>query len=89
MKPSAVTCHLRATRPSVSLVLSSGGGIAFVVAESLTLFLSVTADFSFPRSSFELARLTLSLRKRSPNIVCIYRPPPDNRKEQKDLFFME
>ena len=39
---------------------SRGGGIAFVVADSLAPFFSVTADFSFPHSSFELSQLPLS-----------------------------
>ena len=39
---------------------SHGGGIAFVVADSLAPFFSVTADFSFPHSSFELSQLPIS-----------------------------
>ena len=39
---------------------SRGGGIAFVVADSLAPFLSVTTDFSFPHSSLELSQLPVS-----------------------------
>ena len=64
---------------------SHGGGIAFVVADSLAPFLSVTTDFSFPHSSFELSQLTFSLPQRSLHIFCLYRPPPNRKKLTQGL----
>ena len=68
---------------------SRGGGIAFVVADSLAPFLSVTTDFSFPHSLFELSQLTFSLPQRSLHIFCLYRSPPNRKNQLKDSLFME
>ena len=67
---------------------SRDGGIAIVVADSLAPFLSVTTDFSFPHSLFELSQLTFSLPQRSLHI-CLYRPPPNRKNQLKDSLFME
>ena len=49
----------------------------------------VTADFSFPHSSFELSQLTFFLPQRSLHISCLYRPPPNRKKQLKDSLFVE
>ena len=78
------TCHPLATGLSASLVLHVA-----VASHSLARFLSITADFSFPHSSFKLSRLTFSLPQRTLYIFCLYRPPPNRKNQLKDSLFME
>ena len=87
-KPSVMTCHPLVTGLSASLVLHVA-----VASPSLSPIRSlpfcVTADFSFPHSSFELSQLTFFLPQRSLHISCLYRPPPNRKKQLKDSLFME
>ena len=61
---------------------SSDDGITFVVTDSLTPFLSITANFIFPHSSFELSQLTFSLLQCSLHI-CLYRPAPNRKNNSR------
>ena len=57
-----------------------GGGISFIVHESLCDHLTTTTtDFSFQHASFELAYLSINLCQHCLQLVCLYRPP-SNRK---------
>ena len=69
-----------ATGLSASLVLHVA-----VASPSLSPIrsLPVTADFSFPRSSFELSQLTFSLPQRSLHIFCLYHRPPNRKNNSR------
>ena len=66
---------------------SRGGGIAFVVRDSLFKHATVNSSFSFQHSSFELAHLKLALEKHV-NIYCLYRPPPSKKNKLTDALFV-
>ena len=64
-----------------------GGGIAFVVRNSLTPFITFT-PLHF--SSFEAVLLKIALGQCSTSCVCLYRPPPSKRnKLTSSMFFRE
>ena len=69
---------------------SRGGGIAFVVRDSLCPRLTTTTDFPFPHSSFELVHVSVAIRQRCLQLFCLYRPPPNKKNQLTDfLFFQE
>ena len=47
------------------------------------------SSFSFEHNSFELFKATLSLEKRSVNIFCLFRPPPNRKNKLTDSLFIE
>ena len=68
---------------------SRGGGIAFVVRDSLCPRLTTT-DFPFRHSSFELVHVSVALRQRCLQLFCLYCPPPNKKNQLTDsLFFQE
>ena len=68
---------------------SRGGGIAFVVRESLVPHLTTTSSFPFQHSSFELAHLSINLRQHRLHLFCLYRPPPNKKNKLSDNLFIE
>ena len=68
---------------------SRGGGIAFVVSDSLRPYATFESEFSFHHSSFELCQLTLAFQHTHLIIFCLYRPPPNKKNQLTDAMFIE
>ncbi len=69
---------------------SHGGGIALVVRSSLLPHLTITTDFPFHHSSFELCLMSIRLCQCCFQLFCLYRPPPSKtNKFTASLFFEE
>ena len=69
---------------------SRGGGIAFVVRDSLCPRVTINTDFPFQRSPFELVHVNVALRQRCLQLFCLYRPHPNKKNQLTDsLFFQE
>ena len=60
---------------------AKGGGIAFVIKDSLKPHVPTTSSFRVQHPYLETAQLTLTYNKQQANLFCIYRPPP-SKKEQ-------
>ena len=60
---------------------AKGGGIAFIISDSLKPHVSTTLSFPVQHPCFEAAQLTLAYNEQLTNFFCIYRPPP-SKKEQ-------
>ena len=65
-----------------------GGGIAFIVRDSLKQNVSCSTSFPFYRSCFEVAQLTPTLHDQRYNFFCIYRPPPNKKNAFTDTTFI-
>ena len=68
---------------------SHAGGIAFILSDPLTSYMSFTSDFPFQHPSFELHQLTLSLPQSLIHIFGLYRPPPSKKNKLKNAMFIE
>ena len=65
---------------------AKGGGIAFVIRDSLKPHVATTLSFSVQHPCFETAQLTLTYNKQLTNLFCIYRPPPSRKNKFSDVF---
>jgi len=68
---------------------SLGGGIAVIIKDTLSSCVSVTSEFLFQHSSFELAQLTFSLKQHTLNVFALYRPPPSTKNKLTDALFLD
>ena len=67
-----------------------GGGLAVLMKTTLADHCSTTTDFSFPHSSFELAKVNLNIYQQRLSIFLVYRTPPnDKNKLTVQMFFDE
>ena len=67
---------------------SRGGGIAFIVKNSLRKQISTTASFPFQHNSSEATQLTFTHNPERIHFFCVYRPPPCKiNKLQETKFF--
>ena len=64
-----------------------GGGIAFVLRDSLMQHVSSTSSFPVQHLCFEAAQLTLTYNKQLTNFFCFYRPPPSKKKKKKKKLY--
>ena len=58
---------------------AKGGGIAFVIRDSLKPHVATTSSFPVHHPCFEAAQLSLTYNKQLTNFFCIYRPLPAKR----------
>ncbi|KAK7504048.1 hypothetical protein BaRGS_00004780 [Batillaria attramentaria] len=67
-----------------------GGGVAFLLRNTVLDNAVITTTFPFSYTSFELAQLTItSIRSPRPvNIFCMYRPPPSRKNESSHSIFL-
>ena len=63
---------------------AKGGGIAFVIRDSLKPHVATTSSFPVHNPCFETAQLTLTYNKQLTNLFCIYRPPPSKKNKFSD-----
>ena len=66
-----------------------GGGIAFVLRDSLKQHVSSISSVSVQHPCFEAAQLTLTDNKQLTNFICIYRPPPSKKNNFTDSIFFD
>ena len=64
-----------------------GGGITFIVTDSLKLNVSCSTSFPFYHSCLEVSQLTLTLHNQRYNFFCIYSPPPNKKNAFTDTMF--
>ena len=74
---------------SVPRPCGRGGGLAFIVKNSLKQFVNIVSSFSFRYTCFEPALLTFSFAKQRTNIMCVYRPPPSRKNKFTDTMFFD
>ena len=71
---------------------AKGGGIAFVIRDSLKPHVATTSSFPVHHPCFEAAQLSLTYNKQLTNFFCIYRPLPSKKNKVSDstvfLFFV-
>ncbi|KAK7497005.1 hypothetical protein BaRGS_00011741 [Batillaria attramentaria] len=64
-----------------------GGGVAFLLRNTILDNAVITTTFPFTHASFELTQLTV--RSAQPiNIFCMYRPPPSRKNESSHSIFL-
>ena len=68
---------------------AKGGGIAFVIRDSLKPHVATTSSFPVQHPCFETAQLTLTYNKQLTNLFCIYRPPPSKKNKSSDSMFFD
>ena len=68
---------------------AKGGGIAFVIRDSLKPHVATTSSFPVHHPCFEAAQLTLTYNKQLTNLFCIYRPPPSKKNKFSDSMFFD
>ena len=68
---------------------AKGGGIAFVIRDSLKPHVATTSSFPVHHPCFETAQLTLTYNKQLTNLFCIYRPPPSKKNKFSDSMFFD
>ena len=68
---------------------AKGGGIAFVIRDSLKPHVATTSSFPVQHPCFETAQLTLTYNKQLTNLFCIYRPPPSKKNKFSDSMFFD
>ena len=66
-----------------------GGGIDFIVRDSLKQNVSCSTSFPFYHSCFEVDQLTITLHNQRYNFFCIYRPPPNKKNAFTDTMFFD
>ena len=64
-----------------STTIKRGGGLAFLIKNSLAEHCVTTTDFPFSHASFELAQLTLTAQQQRLSFFLIYRPPPSKKND--------
>eukprot|EP00745_Piridium_sociabile_P012062 TRINITY_DN18726_c0_g1_i1.p1 TRINITY_DN18726_c0_g1~~TRINITY_DN18726_c0_g1_i1.p1 ORF type:complete len:1158 (-),score=142.61 TRINITY_DN18726_c0_g1_i1:196-3669(-) len=69
--------------------IKRGGGLAFIIKDSLADHCSTTTDFPFPHVTFELAQLTLTIHQQRVSFFLVYRPPPSKKNELLTSCFFE
>ena len=60
---------------------AKGGGIAFVIRDSLKPHVATSLSFPVQHPCFETAQLTLTHSKQLTNLFCIYRPPSSKKNK--------
>ena len=68
---------------------AKGGGIAFVIRDSLKPHVATTSSFPVQHPCFETAQLTLTYNKQLTNLFCIDRPPPIKKNKFSDSMFFD
>ena len=68
---------------------AKGGGIAFVIRDSLKRHVATTLSFPVQPPCFETAQLTLTYNKQLTNLFYVYRPPPSKKKKFSDSMFFD
>ena len=68
---------------------TKGGGIAFVIRDSLKPHVATALSFPVQHPCFETAQLTLTYNKQLTNLFCIYRPPPSKKNKFSDSIFFD
>ena len=68
---------------------AKGGGIAFVIRDSLKPHVATTSSFPVQYTCFETAQLTLTYNKQLTNLFYVYRPPPSKKKKFSDSMFFD
>ena len=68
---------------------AKGGGIAFVIRDSLKPHVATTLSFPVQHPCFETTQLTLTYNKQLTNPFCIYRPPPSKKNKISDSMFFD
>ena len=66
---------------------TKGGGIAFVIRDSLKPHVATTSSFPVQHPCFETAQLTLTYNKQLTNLFCIYRPASSKKNKFSDSMF--
>ena len=66
---------------------AKGGGIAFVIRDSLKRHVATTSSFPVQHSCFEIAQLTYN--KQLTNLFCIYCPPPSKKNKFSNSMFFD
>ena len=66
---------------------AKGGGIAFVIRDSLKPHVATTSSFPVQHPCFETTQLTLTYNKQLTNLFCIYCPPPSKKNKFSDSMF--
>ena len=64
-----------------------GGGIAVIFKNSLSSHVSFSTVLPFTHPSYECVQVTLALHKKSVQLFCIYRPPPNTKNKLTDAMF--
>ena len=70
-------------------VRRNGGGIAFVIRDSLKPHDATTLSLPVQHPCFETAQLTLTYNKQLTNLFCIYRPPPSKKNKFSGSMFFD
>ena len=68
---------------------AKGGGIAFVIRDSLKPHVATTSSCPVHHPCFETAHLTLTYNKQLTNLFYIYRPPPSKKNKFSDSMFFD
>ena len=68
---------------------AKGGGIAFVIRDSLKPHVATTSSFPVQHPCFETTQLTLTYNKQLINLFCIFRPPPSKKNKFSDSMFFD
>ena len=68
---------------------AKGGGIAFVLRDSLEPHVATTSSFPVKHPCFETAQLSLTYNKQLTNLFCIHRPPPSEKNKFSDSMFFD
>ena len=66
---------------------AKGGGIAFVIRDSLKPHVSTTSSFPVQHPCLETSQLTLTYNEQLTNLFCVYRPPPSKKNISDSMFF--
>lgn len=75
-------------RPAAS-PCTRGGGIAFIIKDSLKTHISITSSFPLEHCCFEAAQLSFCFGRQRTNFICVYRPPPNKKNKFTDNMFFE
>ena len=66
-----------------------GVGIATAYKSTLGSNITFKTNFDFTHTSFEVVQASITLQHNTPHFFCLYRPPPNRRKNLTDSMFTE